>query len=795
MIKYLFSILITSFLSCLVVAQPNKVTISGHVKDAGTGEDLIGVTVYVKNASVGTISNAYGFYSITLPPGQYQLSYSYVGYENIIKEIELKENQVLNIDLPESVQAMQEIVISGEAVDQNVEDLSMSSMKVDIQQVKKLPPLFGEADIIKTIQMMPGVLVAGEGSSAYFVRGGNVDHNLILLDEAPVYDPSHLFGLVSVFNSSVIKNSELMKGGIPAQYGGRLASILDVRTKDGNNKRLSGEAGVGLLSSKLVLEGPIQKNKSSFIVSGRRSYLDLFLPDDAILKPAFHDLNAKVNFNLNNRNTLYAAFYAGRDQMKLLDNIFEWDWGNETATLRWNHIFNDRLFSNTTLIYSNFDYENVQDLPGFGVNWQANLREFSLKQDLEYYLNPTNSLFFGFSSSYRTFRPGNFRPTDEGSIFNEIGLQKQYAWDNALYISNKHEVSPSLSLEYGVRFSMFSQIGKATVYDYEQVEDPVQKVNAAILDTTYYDWGEVIKTFFNPEPRFSARLKVAPDASLKLSYNRMVQYVHQMVTGTSPLPIAVWQPSSTHINPQKADQIALGYFKNLQNNMYETSLEVYYKKMNDIVDFRDNAQVFFNEHLPLELAPGTSDSYGAEFLVRKVKGPLTGWVGYTWSKTTREIPGVNNGVAFPASYDRRHNLTVVGTYDINKRYSLGANWVFGTGRGLTLPTGKYNFKGQVVDLYTGRNEYRMPDFHRFDLSLSIYSKDKPGRWWSSETNISLYNMYGRRNPFIIFSQPQTDEEGNFVEFYDEEGNLRQSQEIVQVNLFGILPSFSYIFKF
>lgn len=786
-------LLVLTFFSGLSAQQ--KFTLSGYVKDAVNGEELIGVTIYAPALKSGTISNVYGFYSLTLPAGEYELNFSYVGYERTGKTVNLDRNITLNIELNPEVRSMEEIVITDRAIDENVSDLSMSRMRMDIQQVNKLPPLFGEPDIIKTVQLMPGVLVANEGSGAYFVRGGNVDHNLILLDEAPIYDPSHLFGLISVFNSSSIKNSELLKGGIPSMYGGRLASILDVRTKDGNDREFGGEVGVGMLASKILAEGPIIKDKSSFILSGRRSYFDLFLPDDAILKPYFYDLNAKVSFDLNKNNSLFAAFYAGRDRLNLLDGLLDWDWGNETATLRWNHIFNNRLFSNTSLIYSNFDYQNIQALPGFGVDWTANLREYSLKQHFEYYLNPQHTLYFGLNSSYRTFSPGTFVPTDTSSIFQRTELDKQFAWDNALYAGLKQEVTPALSLEYGLRVSAFTKVGKATVYRYEEMEDPAQKVNAAVIDSIHYDHGEVIRNYIRPEPRFSARLSISPSSSLKLSYNRMAQYVHQMVTGSSPLPIAVWQPSGYHIRPQTADQVALGYFRNFRANTYEGSLEVYYKDMNNIIDFRDNANVFFNRHLPREILTGDSYAYGAEFLLRKVSGSLNGWVSYTWSKTIRKIPGINQGRSFFPTYDRRHNATIVATYDLSERISLGATWVYGTGRSQTLPRGSYVFRGQIVDYYTGRNEFRVRDFHRLDLSFTWYSKKKPGRWWESEYNISVYNSYGRRNPYIVLAQPVTDDEGNIVYTYDSDGNLIERKEIRQVNLFGILPSFSYVFKF
>lgn len=786
LIIFLFSATLNGF------AQ-QRYSVSGYVRDAQNGEELIGVTVYAPATSTGAVTNAYGFFSLTLPPGEYELRFTSVGYRQQFQKVDLRRNQTLNVQLQQDIAEMQEIVITDRPIDENISEVDMSRMKLDIQQVRKLPPLFGEPDIIKTIQLMPGVLMAGEGSGSYFVRGGNADHNLILLDEAPVYDPSHLFGLVSVFNSSSIKNSELMKGGIPAMYGGRLASILDVRTRDGNDRNFGLEAGIGMLSSRVLAEGPLIRDRSSFIVSGRRSYFDLFMPEDAILKPYFYDVNAKVNLDIDENNTVFAAFYAGRDKLNMLNDLFTMDWGNQTATLRWNHVFNKRLFWNTSLIYSNFDYKNKQDMPGFGVVWTANLKEYSLKEHLEYYINPSHTLYFGLNSSYRSFDPGRFVPTDTASMFFTTNLDKQYAFDNSVYAGLKQELSPSVTFEYGLRFSAFSQLGKATVFVYEEVADPAQKVNAEVTDTIEYGAFEHIKTYMRPEPRFSARFALGPQSSLKFSYNRMAQYVHQMVTGTSPLPIAIWQPSGYHIKPQSADQVAFGYFKNWNRNAYESSLEFYYKDMKNIIDFRDNAQTFFNRHLPKEILPGNSYAFGAEFLMRKVSGPLTGWVSYTWSKAVRDIPGVNQGKPFLPSYDRRHNATVVATYDISKRISIGGSWIYGTGRSQTLPKGTYVFKDQVVDYYTGRNEFKLRDFHRLDLSFNWYSREVPGRKWRSETNISLYNAYGRRNPYMVFTQAAGS--GDTKDTFEPGGGIKQQKEIRQVNLFGILPSVSYTIKF
>lgn len=779
----------TSVAMPLSIDPELKYTISGKVKSASDGEDLIGATVMVKELQQGAVTNVYGFYSLTLKPGSYTLIVSYIGYVQQERVINLNTNMALNFELSEVSNSLQEVVVTAERADDHVKDLKMSTVTIDMIQVKKLPPLFGEPDLVKIVQMQPGVISAGEGTSSFFVRGGAADQNLILIDEAPVYDPSHMFGLFSVFNTDIVKSSELYKGGIPAQYGGRLSSMLDVRVKEGNSKAFSGNIGIGLLAAKAAIEGPILKDKASFILSARRSYAGYYLrfsEDESQNRNNvfFYDYNAKVNFNINQRNRLFVSAYIGRDVFRFGDD-FQIDWGNATSTLRWNHIFNDRLFSNTTAIFSNFDYalRFNDDVQGF--KWTANIREQTLKQDLSWYIHPDHVLSFGVSTAYKVFSPGTFKPVSDRSIFSGITLQSFHTWDNALYASHEATLSSRIKAELGVRLSIFSQLGPYKHYSYR---DPYDLRNIQRTDSQQYERATFVKTFINPEPRLSVRYSIDDQSSIKASYNRMVQNTHQMITGTTPTPTSIWLPSGAMIRPQVADQVAAGYFRNLFNNQIETSVELYYKNMDGVIDFADNAQVFFNQDLATVLRPGRSDSYGAEFLVKKTRGKLNGWVSYTWSKTTRYIDGVNQNMAFPANYDRRHSTNVVLTYDLNDRWSFGATWVYGTGRPITLPAGKYQYKHYVVDEYTSRNGFRLPDFHRLDLSATLKSRVVPGRKWSSEWNFSLYNAYNRKNPFTIYTRTPRDAEGNAIRGTTE-------KEAVMIYLFPILPSVSYNIKF
>ncbi|MBL3655260.1 TonB-dependent receptor [Fulvivirga sediminis] len=777
-------IFILLILSSFALRGQSKYTLNGYITDVQNGEELIGVTVYVNSLKTGTVTNVYGFYALSLPAGSYEITYSSVGYQPQVKQVNLNSDTELNLELAEEVTTIDEVVITDKALDANVSDVNMSRNEVDIKQVKKLPALFGEPDIIKSIQMMPGVVSAGEGTSSFFVRGGSADQNLILIDEAPVYDPSHLFGLFSVFNADVIKDSELYKGGIPARYGGRLSSILEVRTKDGNSKEFGGAAGIGTLASKVMLEGPIKKDKGSFILSGRRSYVDLFLKaadQDNLVH--FYDVNAKLNWKQNNKNRYFAAFYLGRDSFSFGDD-FGFNWGNATGTIRWNHLFNDRIFSNTSLIVSNFDYGLEITDPTSGLDWDSNLQEFSLKEDLNYFINPRNQLDFGYQVTYRRFSPGEVKPNSDRSIFTARDLPHEYALDHALYLENQQKLTDRFTMVYGLRLSFFQNIGKATVYDYE---DPQDNINPTRIDSTRYDSFETIESYMNLEPRFSARYMLNPSSSLKISYNRMVQNTHLIASGTVPIPFNTWSPSNRYLKPQIADQFAAGYFKNLADNKYEVSVESYYKDIQNVTDFADNAQLFFNDDLSTEFRQGKSWSYGAEFMLRKNEGKLTGFVSYTWSKTERKVPGVNQNRSFLANYDRRHVMNMAATYDLNDKWSFGANFTYTTGRPITLPAGRYEYQDYQVDLITERNGYKLPNYHRMDFSATLTPLKNKQRKWKSSWVFSIYNVYSRKNPFTVYTRVESDDDGDVINPNKKEARL--------ISLFPILPSVTYNINF
>ena len=780
-------IMICAWVLCMVslVHAQEKFTLNGYIRDAKNGEELIGVTVYVKENQTGVISNAYGFYSLTLPKGNYHITFSFIGLKDLVKEVTLDKSLSLNVELEEEALELNEVVVMGEREDEKVTNIQMSKNELDLAQIKKLPALFGEPDIIKTIQMLPGVISAGEGTSSFFVRGGSADQNLILIDEAPVYDPSHLFGLFSVFNADVIKDSELYKGGIPSRFGGRLSSILEVRTKDGNNKEFGGEAGIGLLASSIMLEGPIKKEESSFIVSARRSYVDLFLKaadqDNLVY---FYDVNAKLNWRANNKNRFFLALYGGRDDFRFGDD-FGFDWGNRTGTFRWNHLFSDKLFSNTSLIASRFDYGLASNSSSDGFQWDSDLTEYSFKQDLNYFINPNLSLDFGYHLTYRLFSPGVIQP-EAGSIFKRTELQNEFALDHAFYAGLEHQVSDKLSFQYGARLSIFQNIGDQMVYIYQDINNNVEPIR---IDSTQYGSFENIKTYVNVEPRFAARYLLNETTSLKASYNRMVQNTHLVSSGTVPLPFNTWAPSSVYLKPQKADQWAIGYFRNFENNTYEFSAEAYYKEIQNVTDFADNARVFFNRDLVTEYRQGDAEAYGLELMVQKRKGDLTGFIAYTWSRATRTVPEVNQGKEFFANYDRRNNLNVVATYEFNDKWTFGGNLTYGTGRPITLPSGSYEYgDGYIPDVVTERNGYRLKDFHRMDLSATLTPRRNAGKKYESSWIFSLYNVYSRKNPFSVYTRVALDDDDNII----GDGTQKEARLIY---LFPILPSVTYNITF
>jgi hypothetical protein len=782
MLRLLF---VATFLcSALVAHSQNKFTINGYIKDSGNGEELIGVNVYIPQLKAGTTTNAYGFYSLTVPQGQYEIQVSYVGYQVQTFTVDLNQDISRNIEMLTEATMMDEVVIEEKAIDANVVDVQMSKNTVNMTQLRKLPALFGEVDIIKNIQMLPGVISAGEGTSAFFVRGGGADQNLILIDEAPVYDPSHLFGLFSVFNADVIKDSELYKGGIPSRFGGRLSSILEVRTKDGNNKEYDVSGGISTLAARLTVEGPIRKERSSFVVSARRSYVDpMIKATGEDFNVYFYDLNAKINWRYNNRNRFFLAFYTGRDAFKL-GGSFGFGWGNMTGTFRWNHLFNERLFSNTSIIVSNFDYKLELEDAVQGFKWTSNLQEVSIKNDLSYFVNTNNEVTFGYHLTGRRFSPAKITPNTEGSIFDAVESQQMYALDHGIYVSNNQKITDNLTIDYGVRLSIFQNVGRSDLYLYE---DPKDNINTERIDTVHYDSWETIKSYVNVEPRLGIRYKLGPTHSIKLSYNRMVQNTHLISAGTVPVPFNTWNPSNYYLKPQIADQYAIGYFRNFKDNAYEFSTEVYYKDVVNVTDFADNAELFLNEDIATEYRQGESTAYGVELMGVKTQGKLTGQISYTWSKVERQIPGVNRGEKFLANYDRRNVVNVMATYDLNPKWSFGATFNYSTGRPITLPAGRYEYGDYRPDNITERNAYKLPDYHRLDVSATLNPRKNASRKWKGQWVFSVYNVYSRKNPFTIYTRTKKDDDGNVIDPNVKEARL--------IYLFPVLPTVTYNFKF
>ena len=644
-----------------------RVTLSGYIKDVENGEALIGASVYVKELQTGTITNTYGFYSLSLPSGKYTVTFSYIGYQSLTNELQLQENQTLTVELsPEDV-TLEEVVVTSDRLDANVEKVEMSTTTVSMVEVKQMPQLLGEVDVIRSIQLLPGITTVGEGATGFNVRGGNIDENLILLDEAPVYNSSHLFGFFSVFNADAVKDVKIYKGGIPAAYGGRMSSVLDVRQKEGNMKEFAGNGGIGLISSRLLLEAPIVKEKSSFMIAGRRSYFDLFTklsPDEDIQNTSlyFYDLNAKVNYIFDDKNRIYLSGYFGRDALGLEE--FGMEWGNKTATLRWNHLINERLFSNFTAVYSDYDYNLNADSDTDNFDWTSNIFNTNIKADFSYYLNPNNTLDFGINGLYYKFKPGNIKVDRLLEDDIALDLEPERAFEPAIYLSNEQKLSDRLSLQYGLRYSQFHNFGKGEVYRYAP---GLPRENKNVIDTIQYGSGEVIKSYDAFEPRISGKFTLTETSSIKASYNRMAQYVHLVSNTTAAFPIDIWTPAGVHVKPAKVDQYALGYFRNFNDNTLEFSAEVYYKNYQDLLDYKDGAELIFNEALEQEILSGKGRAYGIELLLRKQQGRFTGWIGYTLSRTERKVPGINNNEYYPSNYDKPHDLTLVASYELNKK--------------------------------------------------------------------------------------------------------------------------------
>ncbi len=781
--KKLFKLHLVLFLLLLASAgfAQEKVTLSGHVRDAGNGEELIGAAVFVKELETGTSTNAYGFYSLSVAPGNYQIVFSYLGFESQTLSVALTASKTLDVELVPEGLVLEEVVITAKETDRNVKSLEMSVENLSALQIRKIPQVMGEADLIRSIQLLPGVSSVGEGATGFNVRGGNVDQNLILLDEATVYNSSHLFGLFSVFNVDAIKDSKLYKGGIPAKYGGRLSSVLDVRQRDGNKKNFAASGGLGLISSRLTLEGPIQKDESSFMIAGRRSYGDLFLKFTPDLKDNivyFYDLNAKANFNISEKDRLYLSGYFGRDVFNF-GNDFSSDWGNATASLRWNHLFSDRLFSNFTAVYSDYGYSFGVPEGAQAFDWDANIYNYVLKGDFSYFFSPKSKLDFGAEGNIYRFHPGRAKGVGDESIFNEINIQHNHALESAVYMSFEHEPIRNLTLQYGLRYSLFQRMGKEDVYLYE---NGVPTDQDAIIDTLSYGSWEPIKTFSAPEPRFSANYVINDENSVKLSYNRMQQYIHLVSNTTSATPIDIWTPSGTYVKPATVDQFAVGYFRNFQKNIYEASIEVFYKDFQNLLDFKDGAELLLNETLETELLTGDGRAYGLELMVQKNEGLLTGWISYTLSRSERIVPGINNGEYYPSNYDKLHNLSITANYKVNEKWNVSANFAFATGRPITYPESRYVYDGITVPHYGNRNGARTPDYHRLDIGVNYVPNPNSQKKWKSSWDFGVYNLYARRNPYSIF-------------FRQNEDNPLET-EAVRLSIFGsILPYATYNFSF
>ncbi|MEM7371348.1 MAG: TonB-dependent receptor [Bacteroidota bacterium] len=757
------------FSTSLQLSAQDSQTLSGYVRDGETGEALIGATVFLPEIRKGAYANEYGFYSVTVPEGQYKVQYRFLGYATDTTTIDLAGSVREDIELFPFEAEVEEVVISSRAAADNVQSTEMGVTQLTISEIKKVPVLFGETDVLKTIQLLPGVKPAGEGSSGFYVRGGGTDQNLILLDEAPVYNASHLLGFFSVFNGDAINSTKLYKGNQPAEYGGRLSSTLDIRMKDGNSKNWGVSGGLGLISSRLTVEGPIVQDKSSFMVSGRRTYADAFLalsPDSNLNSSQlyFYDLNAKANYKLGEKDQLFLSGYFGRDVFGFQDR-FGIDWGNATATLRWNHLFNDKLFLNSSLIYSDYDYSINIDAANASIT--SGIQDWNLKEDFSYYANSQNTIKFGVNAIYHTFVPGVVKIGETDN--NEgRGLEDRYALETAAYISHDLSLGEAFKLSYGLRYSNFTVLGPGTFYQYD--------AEGNVSDSTVFGSNEVVKNYGGLEPRVSATYVLDQQSSLKASYARNRQYVHLLSNSTSTTPTDVWVPSSEIVEPEIADQLSIGYFRNFDDNRWEASLELYYKDLQNQIEYKNGADLFLNETVESQLVFGSGQSYGAEFLLRKTAGKWTGWVSYTLSRTTRQFDEINNGKAFSARQDRTHDVSVVAIYEPNPKWSFSGSWVYYTGDAVTFPTGSYVVDGQLVSLYTERNSYRMPDYHRLDLSATWYGKNP-----NTSLNASLYNAYGRKNAYTI----------DFQESETVPGTL----EAVKTYLFRWVPSVTWNFQF
>ncbi|WP_255444088.1 TonB-dependent receptor [Robiginitalea sp. SC105] len=782
-----------------LLAQEQRYTLSGTISDAGSNESLIGVSILVPDLRTGATTNEYGFYSLTLPAGTYDIVIRYLGFSDIRQTVDLTTDRRLDFNMAEEAEQLDEVVVTEQAEQLDIRRPQMSVATLKTETIKQIPVVLGEADVIKSILLLPGVTNAGESSSGFNVRGGAADQNLILLDEATIFNSSHLFGFFSVFNPDAIKDIKLYKGGIPARYGGRVSSVLEIYQKEGNSREFHMNGGIGAVASRLLAEGPIVKDRAAFLAGGRASYAHLFLPLlDIDNKAYFYDLNTKLNYRVDDRNSLYLSGYFGRDLFSIND-LFVNTYGNAVVNFRWNHLFSDKLFSNLSLIYSDYYYGLELDFVGF--EWDSGIRNFNLKYDLKHYLRDGLQINYGLHNTYYVFNPGKISPNSPESGIVEEQLTKKYANENALYVDVSHDISSRLSLGYGLRISQFNRLGQDEFYVYEN-DNPVAfdefslvYQEATPIDTLSTDRLETLDKFLNLEPRVSLAYVLGENSSVKASYTRMAQYLHLLSNTSSPTPLDVWTPSGPYTRPQLVDQYALGYFRNIADRDYSLETEVFYKEVQNRIDYIDGANLIANNAIEQVILNGEARAYGWEVLLRKNTGALTGWIAYTLAKSeqrtpgrqtvtgtgrTVQEPGINFGEWYNTPYDKRHDLAIFGSYEIDDRWSLNSNFIFQTGQPTNYPVGQFEFEGLVVPYYGLRNQERLPAYHRLDISATLRPRRSREKKVRGEWIFSVYNVYNRMNAASI----------NFRQNQDTGRN-----EAVRTSIFGIVPSVTYNFSF
>lgn len=767
-----------------------KRTIYGYIKDKTTGEFLIGAVVSFEGQNIGTTTNNFGFYSLSIPFGKQRIKYSYLGYQTILKTIDLVLDTIIDVELNVRDAKLDEVTVTATR-NNKISNNEMSSQTLSISAIKQMPAVLGESDLVKSLQLLPGIQATNEGVTNLSIRGGSFDQNLFLLDGAPVYNPSHALGFFSVFNSDAIKSVKVYKAIFPAEYGGRLSSIVDIRMKEGNDKQFSASGGVGLIASRLTLEVPLIKDKASFIVSSRYSYAGLTANAGGLLgqslrigslmdfndhnEISFYDLNTKINYRINDKNHLFLSAYTGSDHFfyYAINDNSSMDWGNVTGTVRWNHVFNSRLFANTMLIYSKYNYSYILKDDARRFKWLSELQEMDVKTDFDYFLNPNNRIKFGLSAENHHFSPGKVEPRDSSSITKPFTLDTQHAIIGTAYINDEQKISDRIGIDYGLRYSAFLLLGESTVYSYSPEME--------LLDSVHYSRGELVKFYHSLEPRISIKYQLNTNSSVKLSWAKTVQFQHLLGNSSVGLPSDVWVPASTYIRPQTANQIAAGYYRSLNNNQYEFSVETYFRRMHHVIDYRDNADLFLNPHVETQILSGEGQSYGLEFYLEKKTGRMTGWLSYTLSKTSRQINGINNNQSYPATYDKPHYLSLFLKYQLSPTWSASSIFKFTSGGYATIPEGTFNYYGAAFNYYTSRNGYKLPLYHRLDLSFNYQSRKNERRKWKTEWNFGIYNVYDRKNLFALFVK--------------QNDNDLYSSSAYKMYLYGITPFVTFNFKF